>query len=1032
LNRSVRIAPFSDRGYGPGIFGGRSVRGWVVGWVLAFGSAAVAAPPGVPAHLPKYDLRLDLSTIDHTARLTATITWTNPATHPTAELILNFYPQYRVPDGDHLLLAKTLELLRVTPSQGIDRGGKHGEIVSVTYDDQPLQFRQRTENLTAVVVDLPRPVGPGEAVTIVVSAKYTLPNKQGRWGYWEGITTFANAIPVVAFFDDAGWHAMPFVPWHQPFWNEAGVYTATVRVSQGQTLACSAIETGRTIDDAGWQVVTYAPFVGRDFALVASDDFKIFTKRITQPDGRPLTIRCAAFERHAHYANEILTMVADAVPTFTDWFGPFPYEQFTIAESFFGWNGNECGGLVLIDERIFGMPHLGRGYVEYLVSHEFCHQWWYNLVGTNGFAETFIDEGAATHFTHKYMDRKRGRNNAMLEWPDQAKWLPNIQRDNYRNASMIGAIRRGEMHSAAGELPGFNHLVGLFTAAYDRGSKVFGMIEQRLGEAAFLDFIRATVAKYSWQVLSAASLRGELEAYTGRSWGDFFEQWVYGKGMSDWELVSAEVSPRSHQFEASVGLFSLPSFSGQTAPGERRVTVHVRQNGTIDEPTMIGVSLKAGDGFPIRIPIGPGHQAYAQGDIDVEPTGPKTAKVSFTVPGEPHQITIDPDRVVLDSDPVNNSWRSAPNRKLVPLYTMLNETDLTNDYDRWNLAAGPWVGGALYPDPWYTRSSMLGVRAGAFRTQFFAGGLYAAVRADYRDAVVGADGLFDHEPFARTQMGYNVEKRVGGPWWSNDGADGALRASFFARYVFQYHSSLYLAPLHYAESFATYQDNFLPIARSKLAMGDRPDRTWLSGLHYRLNLLTPYWDPESGVWVDAVYAGGTASLPRGTGPVETVAAHQLRGELATVIALPECLPLVGGARVAGRGVVMSSFPDRGQFFALGGGTLFRGFDLAERQGSQLWVTNVELRLPLKRNVEWDVLDHTAGARNVWLAAFYDAGAVYTRTDRVGNVAHAFGAGLRVDGSIFSFMERATLRLDVAKTINAESPVQVWFGVQHPF
>jgi outer membrane translocation and assembly module TamA len=91
-----------------------------------------------------------------------------------------------------------------------------------------------------------------------------------------------------------------------------------------------------------------------------------------------------------------------------------------------------------------------------------------------------------------------------------------------------------------------------------------------------------------------------------------------------------------------------------------------------------------------------------------------------------------------------------------------------------------------------------------------------------------------------------------------------------------------------------------------------------------------------------------------------------------------------------------------------------------------------MRMPLFRNVEWDILDRTAGVRNLWLAAFYDVGAVYVDGNRAGNVAYAIGAGLRVDSAIFSFIERATLRIDVAKTLNAKSPVQVWFGVQQPF
>ena len=88
-------------------------------------------------------------------------------------------------------------------------------------------------------------------------------------------------------------------------------------------------------------------------------------------------------------------------------------------------------------------------------------------------------------------------------------------------------------------------------------------------------------------------------------------------------------------------------------------------------------------------------------------------------------------------------------------------------------------------------------------------------------------------------------------------------------------------------------------------------------------------------------------------------------------------------------------------------------------------------MPLVRNPDWAFLDRVVGVKAVHLAAFYDAGAVYADGRMVGGVAHALGVGLRVDLSFFSFMERAVLRLDTAKTVNAATPFQFWFGVQHP-
>ena len=54
---------------------------------------------------------------------------------------------------------------------------------------------------------------------------------------------------------------------------------------------------------------------------------------------------------------------------------------------------------------MFNMPEIAHNYPVYLVQHELCHQWWYNAVGTNGYAETWMGEGVATYFSHRLADR---------------------------------------------------------------------------------------------------------------------------------------------------------------------------------------------------------------------------------------------------------------------------------------------------------------------------------------------------------------------------------------------------------------------------------------------------------------------------------------------------------------------------------------------------------------------------------------------------------------------------------------------------
>src|SRR5205807_1350174 len=132
----------------------------------------------------------------------------------------------------------------------------------------------------------------------------------------------------------------------------------------------------------------------------------------------------------------------------------------------------------------------------------------------------------------------------LLTYPAGLRWLPNIHREDYRTYSYLGVVGRGEQTPTVVEDMGkFGHLVNLSAMAYDRGGKVLGMIEERMGEAAFFDFMRHVYNCYQYRVLRVADFRRELEAYTGRSWEQFFADWVYGAGMTDWAVHKVILEP---------------------------------------------------------------------------------------------------------------------------------------------------------------------------------------------------------------------------------------------------------------------------------------------------------------------------------------------------------------------------------------------------------------------------------------------------------------------------------------------------------
>src|SRR5262249_17378235 len=331
----------------------------------------------------------------------------------------------------------------------------------------------------------------------------------------------------------------------------------------------------------------------------------------------------------------------------------------------------------------------------------------------------------ANYFAHRFLTRKYGtKNNTLLTFPSGLEWLPNIKRQSYRYYGFYGTVGRHAQTRTLGNVEDFKHVISLSSMAYARGGTIVGMSEARLGEAAFLDFNRVIYQRYQYRVLRVADYQRELGEYTGNAayWDEFFRRWLYGSGLSDWSVEHVKVEPVAERGEDGYFL----SLLRKEKRGPCQVEVLLHQRAEINEQRVLGVCFDGGEGYQVRIPIVPAagsmHLDDPPAEIEVSPDN--RVCVRMTLPRCPTQIAVDPDQVLVDKDPSNNFWKTPVRWRITPLYTFIDETSLTTDYDKWNVIAGPWAFGSAYNDPWYTRSTMLGARIGAYRTEQFSGGVY--------------------------------------------------------------------------------------------------------------------------------------------------------------------------------------------------------------------------------------------------------------------------------------------------------------------
>lgn len=951
---------------------------------LALPSPQAPALP-IPPGLPRYEIhaRVDVSGRKVAAR--ERVVFTNRSKASTSELILHVYPRYKVKEQDRNILSKTLELLRLSPEEAMDLEGRRLSVSAVRVAGRAAEFEFDPDIDTIMIVKLPRPVEPGKTVTADIDFLLDLPDYWGRWGHHKGITYLLNWYPVLAHHDDKGWERTPFVPWHQPWHQEAGHYTVRMDLPAGQVVA----STGHIVRTDGLagnrQLVTIVANPARDFALVCSDRFVVQERHVGAT-----RVRVVSLPEHRSNAGPMLDFACEVVPLYERWFGPYFDSEFEIAPSYFGWNGNECSGLVLIDDRVMKLPSAGIRYLDHLVTHETCHQWFWNVVGSDGYAETFMDEGFVNAFTAIRLDAKYGRNAPLITWPKALSWLPTIGREDLRLSGYYGWRANGNTGPVIQDLKSMGNLYALFSLAYDRGGKVVEMIHNRLGEDRFFAFFRKVYHDYSFETFHYADLRRELIAFDpAGNWGAFLDGWLIEHGETDWSIQHVDVGPRDADGKA------------------RAVTVELKQSGKMIEPTV--VLCKAGD-EDLRVPIWPARGNYeVPGAEVIHADGTDRWVVKVQAPGAPSQVVVDPDHALLDAAPDNNRWKPEVSWRFTPLMTPFDESSQFQAYDRPSLVFGPFI-------DQYARG---GFKVGLQRLDRWQLTAWAGTEPALREAIFGGQLTFFHLPFPRWSSGFFYEEGLYN--FYNDTRHSGGR--FFTRYRFLPTSSFLIDDQGFWEFYYGMGNEFWP--------GDdgRPVGNWLAafGSRYRLSTLFPYWDPVQGYEVDVTAEYGSTAYGSDFNYFRTTA------EYGIVRPLPNLLGEPGKSRIALRVYGGFGSPGNIPLFRLGGGRRLRALDLQEQLGTAVWLTTVEYRYPIWGNVDQDLVDHIIGIRNILGAVFVDTGQSYLR-GRWGPVVNGVGIGIRFDCALFAFLERATLRVDVAQPIGlsgGHGPV-IWFGINQVF
>lgn len=566
---------------------------------------------------------------------------------------------------------------------------------------------------TLVEVILAEPVGPGETLVLEVDFEAKLPVPFARTGGHEDFFLVAQWFPKLAVFELAGirgatqdgWNAHQFHGLTE-FYADFADYDVRIGVPEGWAVAAAGRGgPGESADGTDRRWHHYRQRAVHDFAFAASSHLTGITFEY-QPLGRerPVQIRLYLPGGTEGQVERWRPALEGSFDVLQSRVGPYPFS--TLTAVFPPFRAKETRGMEYpafftgpYGDRYWDWPVVsGSRYPESTITHEFAHQYFHGILGSNEFEEAFLDEGFAEYWglqvqIELYGDAAGygtllGRETGVTELvriaqPDpESERLPIGTRPTYLahgiDWGMQFYMRPAAVLMTAAGLFGQESVDRVFAAYYKRwafrhpGLEDFIVVAREVGGESFASFIAE-----SFEQTRSPDYR--VESFKTRRW-DEPDGHVGGAGSGaepdsdpEGDNGRAGLDPAALETDGFLLVEILDPGFGRRGKGsiERRTVSPERlepeeeweAKENVFYLSELRVAGPAWENLPVEVDF-----RFADGVVFRETWDGRSPfrDYRFLRPAPLSEVRIDPDgRIVLDPDPANNGMLRQPDTGLV-------------------------------------------------------------------------------------------------------------------------------------------------------------------------------------------------------------------------------------------------------------------------------------------------------------------------------------------------------------------------------
>jgi hypothetical protein len=481
---------------------------------------------------------------------------------------------------------------------------------------------------TVFEVALPHPLTPGQSVQFKIHFVAKFPEVVARTGYKRDFLMAGQWFPKVGVWWNGAWNCHQFHA-STEFFADFGTFDVKLTLPARWNVGSSGLQTSGRDNGNGTQTVSFHAEDVHDFAWTADPTTNIVEDSIELRE-HPVKIRMLMQPGHMASAGRYMFALKETMRKFDQWFGAYPYPQITVVDPPHG--GSGAGGMeyptLITADTSWWMPKSLLA-PEFVVEHEFGHQYWYGMVATNEFENAWMDEGINQYSEAKVMDALYGKNTSNLN-----SHLGTAGERGVDLLEYVGVADRDPLSRPAWQFVDNSSYGGI---TYGKTALMMLTLEGLVGEQNVLHALHIYFERYKFKHPRPEDFTATMNEALGQNMDWYWKQAIYGTEVLDDRVLNAS-SERLDWYSKD------PEKKGATI---YHTEVLVHRNGTFDIPVVL--EAKFDDGTTVR-------ENWDGRDRWHKFTWDRKAKLV--------SAQIDPDHVrLLDRDPLNNSWLATPDGK---------------------------------------------------------------------------------------------------------------------------------------------------------------------------------------------------------------------------------------------------------------------------------------------------------------------------------------------------------------------------------